>query len=101
MNVYKMNDFDWVAATAEKEAKEFYRKECGFDEKEIEEYFVGEVSLNETMWVSLDDLPREEWYITQTNMRNFGGETHVPKPFWWVIEQEKITKPCVIASTEY
>lgn len=101
MKVFKMNDYDWVCAENEQQAKEYYKKEVGFDDEEIEEEFLGEVSLNDTMLVNVNDLPYEENMITQLNMRNIGGELYVPKPFSWVIENEKITKPCIIASTEF
>lgn len=101
MNVFKMNDYDWVCAENEKQAKEFYMKETGFDEDEIEEEFLGIVNLNDTMLVSVDDLPEEEKMITQLDIRNIGGELFVHKSFSWVIEKENITKPCIICSTEY
>lgn len=96
-----MNDYDWVCAENEGQAKEFYKKETGFNEDEIEEEFLGDVSLNDTMLVNVDDLPEEEKMITQLDMRNIGGELFVRKSFSWVIEKENITKPCIICSTEY
>lgn len=101
MKVFKMNDIDWVCAESEQRAKEFYKKEVGFDDDEINEEFVGEVSLNNIMYIHIDDLPLEEQHITQLNMRNVGGEIFIPMPFSWVIENEKITNPCIICSTEY
>ena len=100
MKVFKMNDCDWVAAKSEKQAKEFYEKETGIARNEIDEDFEGEISLERTMLLPLDDLPVEELKIPQ-NMKQIGGQTWVYKTFAWVIEHEKITSPCIICSTEY
>ncbi|KAB2419572.1 hypothetical protein F8167_29560, partial [Bacillus cereus] len=58
MKVFKMNDYDWVAAKNEEEAKTFYEE--FIDREEIEEDFVGEVSLQDKMHISIDELPDEE-----------------------------------------
>ncbi|MGR5994473.1 hypothetical protein ACT7C9_15230 [Bacillus cereus] len=98
MKVFKMNDCDWVAAKNEEEAKSFY--EQFIDRDDIEEDFVGEVSLQDKMHILADDLPLEEQQMCQT-MVNRGGELHVLKTFEWVIKNDNITSPCIIASTEY
>lgn len=67
--------------------------------KDIEEAFEGEVPLSKTMYVSMDDLPVEELKIPQV-MKPMGNEMWVEKPFAWVIENENITEPCIICSTE-
>lgn len=83
MNVYRMNECDWVCAETEEQAKAFYKKEVGFDDDEIEEDFMGEVSLQGTM-VDLDD-----------------DGNFVKRTFEEVIVQDNITEPCIICSTEY
>lgn len=98
MKVFKMNDYDWVCAESEEQAKGFYFEETGVEY--IEEDFQGEVGLNNTMLVRLDDLPEEELSEPQV-MRQIYGETWVFKSFEWVIAYENITKPCIISSTEY
>lgn len=100
MKVFKMNDYDWVAAENEKQAKEFYKEECGFDDDDINEEFVGEVSLKEEMLIEADDLPIEEQKQQQKTM-TYGNVLWVYKSFGWVIAHEKIDKPRVICSTEY
>jgi hypothetical protein len=96
--VFKMNDCDWVYASSEEEAKKFYSE---FEEEDIiEEDFKGEVSLQDTMLFEVSKLPIEEQQMAQ-EMRWFGGELCVSKPFEWVIKQENIKAPCIIASTEY
>ncbi|MDE3837918.1 hypothetical protein C0966_00655 [Bacillus methanolicus] len=101
MKVFKMNDFDLVCAETEEQAKIFYCEESGIDMGDVEEFFQGEVSLEEKMLVSVDDLPEEEKMMTQLNMKNIGGELFVYKPFSWVIKHQNITSPCIIATTEF
>ncbi|MGR5970808.1 hypothetical protein ACT7C1_33700 [Bacillus paranthracis] len=100
MKVFKMNDYDWVAAKNEEEAKNFYEE--FIDREEIEEDFVGEVSLRETMLINIDDLPDEEQRVaTIEPVVHRGGKTCVLRSFEWVIKRDNITNPCIIASTEY
>ncbi|KAB2391061.1 MULTISPECIES: hypothetical protein [Bacillus cereus group] len=102
MKVFAMNDCDTVCAETEEQAKEFYKNECGFEEDEINEYFEGEVSLQDKIHISIDDLPDEEQRIaTIEPVFHRGGETCVLRTFEWVIKQNNITSPCIIASTEY
>ncbi|MBN6889920.1 hypothetical protein ACUXCC_003455 [Cytobacillus horneckiae] len=95
MKVFKMNDSDWVCASSEESAKEYYKKLIGCDSEDIEEFFEGEVSLANKMYVLASDVPEKEkpfpWH----------GELWVEKSFGWVIDRQKITEPCVICSTEY
>lgn len=83
MKVYRMNECDWVCAESESEAKSFYLKTVGFDDIEIDEDFMGEVSLQDTISDFDDD-----------------GNV-VKKTLGELIESENITEPCIIASTEY
>lgn len=99
MRVFKMNDCDWVCAKSEEQAKEFYHKETGIDMVEINEDFKNEVSLEDTMLVEINDLQEEDLEESQT-LRRWYGSIWVVKPFYWVIEQRKITKPSIICSTE-
>jgi hypothetical protein len=100
MRVFKMNDCDWVCAETEEQAKEFYKNEVGFDENEINEEFVGEVSIQDEMLIEVDDLPIEEQNQRQ-KMKMYAGTLFAYKTFEWVIKHENITKPCIISSTEY
>ncbi|BAR82958.1 yopX protein [Bacillus thuringiensis serovar tolworthi] len=97
MKVFKMNDYDWVAAKNEEEAKNFYEE--FIDREEIEEDFVGEVSLQDKMHISIDELPDEEQRVaTIEPVIHRGGETCVLRSFEWVIKRDNITNPCIIAS---
>ncbi|TXR66928.1 hypothetical protein [Bacillus sp. AR18-7] len=100
MKVFKMNDSDWVCAETEEQAKEFYKNECGFDDDDINEFFEGEVSLQEAMYVDIDELPESEKNKLQCG-KPLGDSIVVRKTFKWVIEHQEITSPCIIASTEY
>ncbi|PRT35450.1 hypothetical protein [Bacillus wiedmannii] len=100
MKVFKMNDIDWVCAESEEAAKEYYKNECGIDDEDLNEYYEGEVSLQGTMHISVDDLPYEEQQQCQTMIKR-GGELVVLRSFEWVIKHQNITSACVIATTEY
>ncbi|UZH06381.1 hypothetical protein [Heyndrickxia coagulans] len=68
MKVFKMNECDLVAAETESQAKEFYKKEFGFDDIAID--FEGEVPLTDTILINVDDLPEEEQVLTQSPCQN-------------------------------
>ncbi|WP_346426264.1 hypothetical protein [Bacillus sp. AFS019443] len=44
-----MNNIDWVCAETEEQAKNFYTKETGVEDIDVNEDFEGEVSLQERM----------------------------------------------------
>ncbi|WP_416730280.1 hypothetical protein [Fictibacillus sp. JL2B1089] len=101
MKVFKMNDCDWVAAETEEQAKSFYANQTGFDlQEEINPDFEGEVSLNDTMFIGVNELPEEELLMPQETTK-YGNELYVSRSFHWVIEKDKITEPCIISSTEF
>ena len=95
--VFKMNDCDWVYAESEEQAKEFYSQ--FIDEEEIEEDFQGEVSITNRMLYEVSELPPEEQKLEQ-DTRKFGGVLCAYKTFEWVIKQDNIKAPCILASTE-
>ncbi|WP_301287707.1 hypothetical protein [Bacillus sp. 3103sda1] len=100
MKVYKFSDCDWVCAETDDQAKTFYKEETGFDDDDINECFEGEVSLQETMYVDIDELPESEKNNFQFG-KPYGDKIFVHKTFEWVIKHENITEPCIIASTEH
>ncbi|WP_206774973.1 hypothetical protein [Bacillus cereus] len=100
MKVFRFFDCDWVCAESEEQAKEFYKNEFGFDNEDINECFEGEVSLQETMYVDIDELPEAEKNNFQFG-KPYGDTIVVCKTFEWVIKHENITSPCIIASTEF
>lgn len=96
MRVFKVNDCDWVAAKSFDEASEWYIKEYGAEDDEC--WLEYESSLDDKVWVGIDDLSEEELRMTQTIKDGFAHKTYK-----WVMEhiyQNKQT-PYLIASTEY
>lgn len=100
MKVFKMNEYDHVAAETEEQAKAYYKELCGFDDLEIEHEFEGEVSLGNEMLIDVDDLPHEEKIQVQ-KMRNIGGHLYAYKTFEWVLKDDSQKEPYVICSTEW
>lgn len=96
MKVFRMNEFDWVAAKSLDEAVKWYLKEFGLTREEIEPK---EVSLDETMLYPCDRLNESELEKSGEFVL-FYGEPHVRMTFREVLERDKIDEPCVIASTE-
>lgn len=95
--VFKMNDYDWVYAENEEQAKEYYVNitKCSYDDlKDIKE-----VNTDNTMYYEVSKLPIEEQKQPQ-EMGWFDGELCALKSFEWVIKQENLHTPCIIATTE-
>ncbi|RFT66481.1 hypothetical protein D0U04_13610 [Bacillus clarus] len=99
MKVFKVSEGEWVCAETEERAKAYYKEQTGFSDEEINEYYEGEVSLQEKMHVDIDDLPEEEKNNFQCGIP-YGNMIYVLKSFEWVIKHERITEPCFIATTE-
>jgi hypothetical protein len=96
MNVYKVNDYDWVVAKTFEEAKEWYLKETGVRDDEC--WLEEECSLDEMMWIEWTELPEEEQHYAQEIKNGM-----VRRPFKWVMKHIYKNKetPYLIASTEY
>lgn len=95
--IFKMNDYDWVYAENAEQAKKYYVNltKCSYDDIENTK----EVSSSETMYYDVSKLPIEEQKMPQV-MGWFDGELCALKPFEWVIKQENLNAPCIIATTE-
>ncbi|WP_077317589.1 hypothetical protein [Virgibacillus proomii] len=100
MKVYNFDDTMWIAAKDENEAKIFAKEEFGWNELETEEAFQGEASLDKTMLIHPVDLPEEELRMAQ-EMELISESFYARRSFKWVIENNDIKEPCVIASTEW
>jgi hypothetical protein len=95
LKVFKMNSLENVCATSEEEAIEFYAKENDFNanKDQVKKVFLGEIDLNELMWVSIDHLNTEEigkdriWrqyasgFLTAITYRNFINRQTKETPF--------------------
>lgn len=101
MNVYKMNDFDWVAHYSEEQAKEYYADLTGTDMADIEEEFGGSVSLNtEVYWLAEDvDAITTDHNFEREEYSCFGDCYRVT--YSWAIENNPSLFPGIIATTEY
>lgn len=100
MKVFKMNDMDHVAAESEKQAKDFYKDLCDYNDEEIEEDFLGLVSLQNEMLIDLDDLTDED-RKTRQKLKAVGDQIYVYQTFKWVLNNDEPKQPYVICSTEY
>ncbi|AXF41923.1 hypothetical protein [Bacillus phage Saddex] len=98
--VYKVNDCDHVAARDQEEAVNFYMNECGVDLDDIEEYFEGEVSLNQTMLFDVNDVPLSDCHTFGFELVEVYNTKYFKVPFWYAIGWMNVTEPCVISSTE-
>lgn len=103
MRVFRFNEFDWVAAKTEQEARDWYMKQTGLNEEDaFDPTYYGESDIDKGwMWYSFDDLPEEEKDNCAVDIRTFGQELFVKKSFRYVLNQENHTEPFIIASTEY
>ncbi|AMW62826.1 hypothetical protein HONESTABE_202 [Bacillus phage HonestAbe] len=98
--VYRMNDCDVVAARDEHEAKSFYKQETGIDLEIDDEYYEGEISLNETMLLDVNEVPIEDYRVFGFEFVEVYNTKYFRTPYWYVIGWHNIKEPCVISSTE-
>lgn len=96
MKVFKFDNCDFVCAETLEQAIEFYTKETHLNESEIE---VHEVSLHDRTPVSPASLP-DRRNVSVLDAVYINGKLYVYRSFAWVIKNEGITKPCIIASRE-
>lgn len=101
MRVFKMNDYEHVAANSPEEAKKFYGELCGFTYDEVQADFEGEASLQEKMLVDVNDLTNG-MFVNLDNLVYKYGTAWIPMTFEWVLENDQHNnEPFVISSTEY
>ncbi|AMQ66564.1 hypothetical protein BH753_gp082 [Bacillus phage Shbh1] len=97
MKVFRMNDYDSVCAETEDQAWEFYKNLTGFTEEDMEEDYIGEVSLDDKMLVFKEDYIE---FSKEYETVKYAGEYWLEVPYWLVIEQENLKVPTIISSTE-
>lgn len=101
MKVFKMNDSDWVAHYSEEQAKVYYKDFIGLTKAEVEEGFVGEVPLSDTMYWDVEGVDKKD------KNHNFSIQVNSPfgicykVPFSWTIKHYPNLYPGIISSTEY
>ena len=112
MKVFKMNEYDWVAAKGIDEAQESYLKDTGVGEEENPFDEITECDIdNEGVWVEVND-DKELAKLFNNPKGTFqddgglgsykiiGGDWFRKVPFRDVLPTEE-QAPFVIASTEY
>lgn len=110
MKVFKMNDYEWVAAENKEEAIKFYLKEIEAEEDDLDVREVNmnkdgmytEINLDDAKFI-IDKLARGEYTNGHREIRFCHGDCGLAiyKTFAEVINDEKITEPCIIATTEW
>lgn len=102
MKVFRMNEYDWIAAPSEQEALEFYMKDTGLTEEEAKDPdWFGECNLDKGwMWFAWDDLTEEEKQWAYTDYKTFDGVLCVKRSFRYVLDHYKQTEPYYIASAD-
>jgi hypothetical protein len=114
MKVFRMNEWDWVAAETIEQAKEWYKNECGVYDEEVED--AEEVPLTDTMFVEYNGEDYEQIKKTvlglspkkhkmhfpglEKTFAVFGGSLMEEKTFKEVLKETKYKPPFIIASTE-
>jgi hypothetical protein len=94
--VFRMNDFDWVAANNLKEAVEWYNNFTSDDE--VEERFVEEVEDLTNFYVTVDRYGNEEF---EEDYLENEEDTTMSVPGDELLEKEWKGKPYLFCSTEY
>jgi hypothetical protein len=103
MKVFRLNDFDWVAAETLENAVDWYVKETGIDKEDALDpaYEPHEVSLKTTVWSSPEDYLTEEEQGYAREYKKVGNELLAQIPFSRILEKENKSEPFIVASTEY
>ncbi|MBW2084409.1 MAG: hypothetical protein JRI54_00030 [Deltaproteobacteria bacterium] len=110
MKVFQMDDCAWVAAHSLEEAAEWYKKECGIDDEDIDPK---EVSLDGTMFDYYDGEDAEELksifhkhpqirsITTKDGVFIYRDMLQKKTTFREVIKKSNIEGPFIIACTEW
>ena len=101
MNVFKVNETDWVAHYSEEKAKAFYHDFTGIPTEDIEEYFEGQVPLSDIMYWSVEEVDRVDPNHNFSRLEDSPFGDCYKVPFSWVIKHFPNQYPGIIASTEY
>jgi hypothetical protein len=105
IKLFKMNDYDWVAAESAEQANEWYIKEYGLtdDEQPIEE--VREVSLETKMRMLYNEFTEDEKKYEINNFEIVGENNEFVKvPFSFLLDDMwsgELEEPFHVASTEW
>ena len=101
VKLFKLNKFDWVAATDLETAVKWYMKEYGLSREDaIDPYYAPhEESLSKRVWVDIKELTPEELKMPQIRRTSRDGR-EVKVSAWRIINKEYKGTPFVVCSTE-
>lgn len=101
VKLFKLNKFDWVAATDLETAVQWYMKEHGLSREDaVDPHYVPyEESLSKPVWVDIEELTSEELKMPQI-MRTSGDVREVKVSARRIIKKEYKGTPFVVCSTE-
>lgn len=101
VKLFKMNDYDWVAAESAEQANEWYKKEFGVSDKEQPLEEVKQVSSTETFLTQIEDLTESD-KLMGFEIITSGNEQYARIPFTYILATEKvIDEPFFVGSTEW
>lgn len=98
--VFKACDSEWVVATTEEQAKQFYKETTSWSSEEVDEAWEGEVPLSNKMYVLLSEVPNAMQIVKTNDLVKRDGQLFVLMPFSWVLDNSKTKSPYVIATGE-
>lgn len=106
IKLFKMNDYDYVAAETKEQAQEWYLKNCGIDEEENPFDEIMEVSDDTSFLIDINEADEDELQqgfpikiIESTNNQEL---ILVKVPFKYDLSKmpDEIDEPWIVASTE-
>ncbi|MTI82318.1 MAG: hypothetical protein FH756_00145 [Firmicutes bacterium] len=100
IKLFRMNDYDWVAAESAELANEWYKRECGLDDSEQTLDMITEEPLTRTFLIPHDEISEEELKMG-FEIITYGNGKFARVPFSHMMEREKMKPPCLAGSTEW
>ena len=97
VKLFKVNDYDWVAAESAEQANEWYKKEYGLSDEDQPLEEVTEEPNTKTFLTPLEDLTESEKLMGFEIIKG-----HARIPFTHILATlEAIDEPFMVGSTEY
>lgn len=97
VKLFRMNDYDWVAAESAEQANEWYKKEYGLSDYEQPLDEVKEASSTETFLTPIEDLTESDKLMGFEIIKG-----HARIPFYHILATlESIDEPFLVGSTEW
>ena len=97
VKLFKMNDYDWVAAESAEQANEWYKKEYGLSDEDQPLEEVTEETNTKTFLTSIEDLTESDKLMGFEIIKG-----HARIPFTHILATlEEINEPFMVGSTEW